>query len=186
MSGCVPSNPNIPIPTFDFGTLAPIYADVVLDYSSMTGATSCLGAGGIPVCVQPVMPQTGPCAGNPAIGAPDMSYFTIPASGRIELGFLCSVITAQALSPDGTQQPDFVIYGSFTGGAMPAVEVSMDGSNYVSVNPWSQAMFMGQPAAVFQLAAANLVEARFVRIGEAAGVGSINIDALEALAGLVQ
>ncbi len=45
---------------------------------------------------------------------------------------------------------------------------------------------MGQPAAVFQLAAANLVEARFVRIGEAAGVGSINIDALEAVAGLVQ
>jgi hypothetical protein len=185
MSGCVPSEPNVPNPTDDFGTLAPVYADVVISYSSLTGTTSCLGAGGIPVCVMPQMPQTGPCAGNPALGPPDMSYFEIPPSGRIELGFLCSVITAQPLI--GTmQQPDFVIYGSFTGGAMPAVEVSMDGSTYVSVNPWMQGSFMGQPAALFQLAAANLVEARFVRIGEAAGVGSINIDALEAVAGLVQ
>jgi len=181
----VPSEPNIPIPNFDFGTLAPVYADVVLSFTTATATTSCAGAG-IPVCVQPVMPQTGICAGNPALGPPDMSFYTIPANGRIELGFLCSVITAQPLAPDGTQQPDFVIYGSFTGGAMPAVEVSMDGSNYVSVNPWQQASFMGQPAAVFQLAAANLTEGRFVRIGEAAGVGSINIDALEAVAGLVQ
>jgi len=36
--------------------------------------------------------------------------------------------------------------------------------NYVSVNPWTQGSFMGQAAAAFQLAAANVVEARFVRI----------------------
>jgi hypothetical protein len=173
------------VPTEDLGTLAPIYADIVLSYSSATGTVNCISGGGIPACVMPEMPQAGPCAGNPALGPPDMNYFTIPANGTLELGFLCSVITARASLPP-MLVPDFVLFGSLMGGASPAVEVSMDGTSYVSVNPWSEGSFDSQPAALFQLSAANLVESRFVRISETSGQGSISIDALEAVAGLVQ
>jgi hypothetical protein len=180
--GCVVSPPNVNVPTSDGGAHANVYADLVISESTQATTMSCLGSGGIPVCTTPAMPQGGPCAGNPALGMPDGQSFDVQPLGSLELGFLCSLIISQTLAPDGTLMPDFIVYGTADQGASPAVEVSLDGTTYVSVNPWASAN--GQ--ARFELQAAMLTQARFVRISETAGGGQIHIDALEAVEGLLQ
>lgn len=173
----------------DFG-FGPTYADIVLAVGTITATTSCFGTGGVPACTMPEMPQTGACASNPALGMPDGVTYDLAPFGRIELGFLCSAIVARPLGLNDAGmlglQPDFIIYGSVDPGATPAVQVSTDGSAYVSVNPWAESdgAFVTNPA--FQLQAALLTSARFVRISNTSGTGVVHIDALEALMGLIE
>jgi hypothetical protein len=191
VSGCVAGG-NVPPVTNDGGSFERVFADVILDVTTPSLTESCIATGGLPVCMTPAVPQTGPCAGNPAIGAPDNHFFTIQPSGRLDLGFLCSLITPNLLDTQGMLQPDFIIYGSLVDNATAAVEVSFDGSSYEPLNKWMEKSFAPEtgaqalPGAAFELQAANVTSARFVRISETSGVGTISIDALEALMGFVQ
>jgi hypothetical protein len=178
--GCVPENPAVNAPPNNSMVTAGEFADTVLVYTMGATTVSCVGSG-IPVCGG-TQTQGGSCASNPALGVNDGSSFTVQPLSRIELGFVCRTIVEVGLVPGvpGASN-DFKIFGSVVGNAVPAVEVGDDGSAYQTVNPWPKAngAYVNDPG--FQLEAANVASARWVRIAEVSGQGSLQIDALQAL-----
>lgn len=181
VGGCTVMPPAVDVPPDDTGPRGAVFADVVLGFTSGGSTTSCI-ANGVPLCGQDPTPQPACVDDAPfALGMNDGKSYTIDKLGRIELGFLCSTIVEVGLSPSGGPSNDFMIYGSVTGAATPIVEVSLDGTLYTAVNFWhkQEGAFADNPG--FQLEVPMLESARFVRISETSGGGTILVDALEAL-----
>lgn len=164
-----------------------VFADVVLQITRDGATTPCTEDGGIPICGTAPRPQGSLCENNPALGQPDGVFFDLGPGDVIDLGFLCNFIVEVGLDVDPVTKesipsPDFRIIGRVEDGARPVVEVSLDGTTYVAVDPWA---FVGKTTTYaedpgFLLEFPMLPEARFVRITENAGRGRIRIDAIEA------
>lgn len=143
----------------------PTFADVVLSFSQ--GGEPQVCSDGLPPCDgQPVSP----CGPSEVLGAPDGTSYSLPAGGDIELGFHC----APAVERGGTGSPDVKIFADVPEGSSGVVEVSDDGSNYVT---WVE---LTQPNQELDLQTINRELVRFLRISDRGG-GGISIDAVEAL-----
>src|SRR6185369_12752928 len=117
--------------------------------------TSCID--GLPACGS--SPQSGRCAGNPALGPNDGTTYELKATGRIELGFLCSAIVETG-SPSAGESPDFKIFATVPGGARAVVEVSKNGTDYVQLD------YLDTNDKTFALERSGFIEVRFVRIAD--------------------
>jgi hypothetical protein len=178
---CVAQEPDVVTPPDNPAPVGSQFADVVLGLTDGGMAKSCIEGGGVPLCGSNPQPQPGPCANNPALGMNDGKFFSVPPLGRIELGLLCGSITEVGLTSSGGASTDFRVWAMVDPGAIPVVEISMDGTHYVTVNPWPRMDNGFQTNPGFQLEAAGWASARFVRISESGGAGAIQVDALEAL-----
>ncbi len=176
--GCTVGPPDLMNPGDREPRTTSIYADVILSIGTKTDLTAC--SEGLPVCKpdEPIV-QTGPCANIPVLGKNDMTRFTLGPIGRIELGFLCDAIVEVGTTTGPSN--DFTVWAQVTPGAEPVVEVSLDGTQYVTLNPWRQSNGVYADNPGFQLEAEKLYAARFVRITNASTKGTIELDAVEAL-----
>ena len=178
--GCTVDDPFVDNPGDQNQRTQSAYADVVTGYGAGPFITQCTTS--LPVCDKGkvLTPQAGPCANNPALGAPDMKTFKIGALGKIEIGLLCGTIYEIGPEANGMPSMDFKLWATASADALPQVEVSVDGSEYVPLNGWAKsgAGYADNPG--FELEAQELYAARFVRIAEAGGHGTILVDALEA------
>lgn len=179
LGGCVadpaPFNPGD-------GTIAPgpFYADTVIALRS-GGAEPVLCGDVSRDCKKA---QGGECADNPALGAPDGRAFTVAAGASIDVAFMCSIgIRETGFDGSANATDDFVVHGSVDGGAFPSVQVSDDGTNYFALRDWQRESAGGpyKTDSGFPFEALGITHARFVRIAETSGKGSIQIDSVEAL-----
>ncbi len=169
--------PGVVVPPGE-GLDPPFFADAIIVFGPPGNVLSCVDV--LPVCGDAPMPQGGPCAGDAAkIAAHDTVALDVPPLGVLELVFYCSTI----LEVGGAQlSDDFRIWGTADPTSQPIVEVSVDGTTYSAVNLWPRAGADYAPDPGFQLEVPMLPAARFVRIVETSGAGSLHIDAVEALA----
>lgn len=181
--GCTVTPPAVNTPPDEPLPDVPHYADVVMGIGDVNEVTACFS--GVPACGATPGSAGGPCATNAALGANDGKTFTIPPLGRLELGFLCSYVRELGVVRDslGNSSPsdDLRVWGSVIGGK-PVVEVSQDGSHYVTLNSWLQKSdggYVMDPG--FKLEVPMWEWARYVRISETSSKGSIVVDALETL-----
>jgi hypothetical protein len=175
---CEPEDPVVNNPGDRPARTTSIYADIIISINSGGNVTSCVD--GIPGCKdnKPVS-QTGECAGNPALGKPDGKAFVLGPGDTLEFGILCDAIVE--IGGTNGASDDFKLWATATGGAQPVVEVSLDGTNFVVTSPWPNPQnkgFVDNPG--FQLEAALLTSARFVRVSNPSSKGMVSIDALEA------
>jgi hypothetical protein len=171
------------------------YADSVITYLQGGASTDCTG--GIPDCHTSLV-QTGACANVPVTGMNDMKTWPLSGGDNIVIGFQCSSITEVGidLASDGAFGPsaDFRVWGTVSGN-LPSVEVSIDATNYTTVNLWGdyqnqkdQPGFAALGYADFDLesaiqnASSSLTLVRYVRITQNEG-GTSAIDAVEAFRG---
>ena len=141
------------------------FADVVLSFSQ--GGQPQVCSDGLPPCDGQPVPACGP---SQVLGAPDGTSYPLEAGGNIELGFHC----APAVERGGTDSPDVKIWADVPEGASAVVEVSDDGSNYVT---WVE---LTQSDQELDLQTIDRELVRFLRISDRGG-GGISIDAVEAL-----
>lgn len=178
---CKPSSPFVHAPAEDAGAPVAAYADQVLTLQQNGMLTSC--ASDFPDC-QLRVAQDPSCPGD-AFQAlvVDGALFDLGPNGRLVVGFYCSEILETGIA-DGavSASNDFYVYATVEGGASPVVEVSSDATNYFALNQWQ--LDDGGSKAGFQLEKASLPLARYVRISNAAGVGVIHIDGVQALRSL--
>ena len=186
-AACLSPDPSVTTPDGGVPLTPSFFADTVMALRSSVG-----GAGDVMVCPGAFAracgtPQADDCAGNKALGMTDGPSFLIMPAAGIDVGFMCiGSVTIREVGNDGSKQAsnDFRIHGTADPSALPVVEVSVDGSNFVAVNPWpyadnSRTSYLPDPG--FQLEAANLVQVRYVRISEAGSKGTISVDSVEAL-----
>ena len=187
---CKPGSPFVNAPAADAGAPVAAYADQVLTLQQNGVITSC--ASDFPDC-QLRVAQDPTCPGD-AFKAlvVDGQVFDLGPNGRLVVGFYCSEILEVGIA-DGAvgASNDFYVYASVDGGASPVVEVSSDATNYFALNPWQldvgaadMGSGLGLGKAGFQLEKANVPLSRYVRISNAAGVGAIHIDGVQALRSL--
>ncbi len=171
LAACGNEPPEIPPPTAD-ALVSGGWADTLIALGDGVAAPeTCTDS--LPICEAGVV-STGTCPANAALGPMDGAFHTLPPGGRLEVAFRCGAILEHP-STNGTATFDFKIWATVPEGAIAQVELSVDGSAYVSY------FTLDQSDKSFDLARTNELEfARFIRIigGDVAG---IQIDAIEAL-----
>ena len=171
LAACGSEPPEIPPPTAD-AIVSGGWADTLIAVGDGVAApATCTDV--LPECEAGVV-STGTCPANAALGPMDGAFHALPRGGRLEVAFRCGAILEHP-STNGTAPMDFKIWATVPEGAIAQVELSVDGSTYVSY------FTLDQSNKSFDLARTNELQfARFIRIvgGDVAG---IQIDAIEAL-----
>jgi hypothetical protein len=167
LAGCTATAPTVETPPDTSREMGRVFADTVIATTKGGQVTMCLDT--VPTCGTP---RTGPCANNPAVGPNDGMTYDLGMLGRIELGFVCSAIVERGGGM--MESSDFKIWSTLASGAKAIVEVSKDGSQYITV------AYLEMSDQTFSLQRAGISEARFVRITDF-GAGGVQIDAVEAL-----
>jgi hypothetical protein len=161
--GCLES-PSVPTPPPPPDAGGAIFADTVIGVST----------GGVPRSCTATLP---PCNTAPTecsdvyadIATNDGTVFNLGAGGSLEVGFRCSVVVEHG----GMNSPELKIWSTVPSGSTAVVEVSLDGSQYQTLD------VLASPDQTFDLARIGVSTVRFVRIADS-GSGGIGIDAVEA------
>lgn len=165
--GCEATPPEVDAPGLEGFDAGGTFADTIIAFGDNENPTSCTDT--LPDCG--AVPAT--CGPLDVLGAPDATEYTLPANGRLEVAFRCSQITENGGSGDMVT-PDFQILGTVPEGGRAVVEVSLDGTDYVTLQPLTQG------DQTFDLSREAISVVRFVRISDSGG-GGITIDAISAL-----
>jgi hypothetical protein len=183
LCACPATAPPVVVPPDNHGPTDEIFADVVLGFTEGPSTTSCVDASGVPVCGSNPTPQRACDDANNALGPPDGRTFSVLPNSRIQLGFLCDTITETGINAMDPNQPsdDFAVVATVGAGALPIVEVSIDGTHYAAVNFWHKTGNSFDPRGGFQLEVPMWEAARFVRISNSSSAGTIDVDAVVAL-----
>lgn len=164
--GCQATSPAVDAPDLGGFDAGGVFADTIVSFGDINNQTNCTES--LPACSD----APAACGPQDVLGAPDATAYVLPANGRIEVAFRCSQITEKGASGDEVSY-DFQILATVDGGEA-VVEVSFDGSDYVTVQP------LTSTDQTFDLARTGIDVVRFVRISDA-GSGGISIDAISAL-----
>ncbi len=164
--GCQATSPAVDAPDLSEFDAGGAFADTVISFGDINDQTNCTET--LPACSD----APADCGPLDVLGAPDATAYVLPAYGRIEVAFRCSQITEKGASGDEVSY-DFQILATVDGGEA-VVEVSLDGSSYVTVQP------LTTTDQTFDLARAGIDVVRFIRISDTGG-GGIAIDAISDL-----
>ena len=182
LGGCPTTDPVVINPGDTNTPKGPFYADTVLALRS--------GGDEPTLCdqIQRKCPtaQGGECGSNLALGEPDDMGYTVAANSSFDVGFMCSIGIREigGTAASATASDDFVVIAkSIDANAFPVVQVSNDGTNYDTLNPWPKDKTDGVYLlmAGFKLESQGLINVRYVRIAETSNKGSFSVDAVKAL-----
>jgi hypothetical protein len=136
----------------------PEYADVVLAYTEGNQVVSCAEL--LAPCDEQ---QVDACGRDEVLGPPDGRTLTLDPGEIVEVGFRCGAIRLE-----------FQIWADVPADGSAVIEVSLDGSSYLSIER------LVQSDQVFSLVRHPLHVVRYVRISNTSSV-SIDVDAIESL-----